>query len=136
MLLIDTNIWLASVDRPSTHHASCAQVIREHRNELAATVPVIAETSWLILDRLGPAAQGEFLQLVTSGQLHALDLTGEDWQRCAELVTTYADLRLDLMDASIVAVAERLKLTTIATLNHRDFRVVRPAHTDAFTLLP
>jgi predicted nucleic acid-binding protein len=32
--------------------------------------------------------------------------------------------------------AERLRTTTIATLNHRDFRVVRPRHVGAFTLIP
>ncbi|MHB2022060.1 MAG: hypothetical protein ACYCO3_01820 [Mycobacteriales bacterium] len=40
------------------------------------------------------------------------------------------------MEASIVAVAERLNLTELATLNRRDFTVVRPRHVDAFTLLP
>jgi predicted nucleic acid-binding protein len=39
-------------------------------------------------------------------------------------------------DASVVAVAERLKTARIATLDHRHFRAVRPAHCDAFELLP
>ena len=38
--------------------------------------------------------------------------------------------------ALIGFIAERLKVTTIATLNHRDFTVVRPAHCEAFELLP
>ena len=66
----------------------------------------------------------------------AIDLTAEDWQRCAELAEQYASLRLDLIDASLVAVAERLGHTRLATLNHRDFTVVRPRHASAFTLLP
>jgi hypothetical protein len=45
-------------------------------------------------------------------------------------------MRLDLIDASLVAVAERLRLTTLATLNRRDFTVVRPRHAEAFELLP
>lgn len=88
---------------------------------------MIAETSWLILDRLGTAAQAAFLRLITSGQLTPADLTSEDWQRCAEMAEQYASLRLDLIDASMIAVAERLNLTTLATLNHRDFTVVPPA---------
>ena len=136
MLLVDTNIWLAAGDRRSELHVGCAQLVRERRDELACPVPVIAETSWLILDRLGSAAHSEFLLLVTSGRLQAVDLIGADWQRCADLVERYSDLRLDLMDASIVAVAERLKLTEVATMNRRDFTVVRPAHVDALTLLP
>jgi uncharacterized protein len=99
-------------------------------------VPVIAETSWLILDRLGAQAHSRFLGLVTNGTQQAVDLTATDWQRCAELIDTYADLHLDLMDASVVAVAERLGLNTIATSNRRDFTVVRPRHIDAFELIP
>jgi uncharacterized protein len=136
VLLADTNIWLAAADRRSDRHGECAAVLREHRGQLAAPVPVIAEASWLILDRLGTAAQAAFLRLITSGQLTPVDLTGEDWQRCAGLAEQYASLRLDLIDASLIAVAERLGLTTLATLNHRDFTVVRPRHTTAFTLLP
>jgi len=36
----------------------------------------------------------------------------------------------------VIAVAERLGVATIATLNRRDFTVVRPAHCDALTLIP
>ena len=97
---------------------------------------MIAETAWLILDRLGSGPHQRFLRLVTTGELEPLELTKADWQRCVELTDRYADLRLDLADAALVAVAERLELTTIATLNHRDFRVVRPAHCDAFEFVP
>ena len=136
MLLVDTNIWLAAADRRSDRHQACTAVLLDHRDDLAAPVPVIAETSWLILDRLGPAAQRDFLQLVVTGRLNAVDLDAADWQRCVELTDRYADLRLDLMDASIVAIAERAATTTIATLNHRDFTVVRPRHCEAFELIP
>ncbi len=136
MLLVDTNVWLAAADRRSDRHSDCAQVVRAHRGELASTVPVIAESSWLILDRLGADAQAAFLRMVTVSLLRVVDLTGADWSRCVELVEVYADLRPDLMDASIVAVAERLGVGTVATLNHRDFAIVRPRHLDAPELLP
>mgnify|MGYP002148277044 CR=1 FL=1 len=105
-------------------------------SELSSPVPVIAETSWLILDRLGPAAHQQFLGLVGAGHLNAVDLTRHDWARSIDVCSDYQDLRLDLMDASIIAIAERLGVTTIATMNHRDFAVVRPAHGDAFELIP
>jgi predicted nucleic acid-binding protein len=54
----------------------------------------------------------------------------------AELVTTYGDLPLGTTDASVVAIAERLKLTEVATLDHRHFTVVRPTHVKALTLRP
>lgn len=54
----------------------------------------------------------------------------------AELVTEYADLGLGTTDASVIAIAERLGVSEVATLDHRHFTVVRPRHTRAFTLLP
>jgi predicted nucleic acid-binding protein len=136
LLLVDTNIFFAGADRRSARHGECASLLREHREELASSVPVIAETSWLILDRLGAGSRAEFLRTVSGGKLTAVELTATDRQRCVELVEGYADLRLDLMDASLIAIAERLGLTTIATLNHRDFTVVRPRHTEALELIP
>ena len=54
----------------------------------------------------------------------------------AELVVTYGDLPLGTTDASVITLAECLKLTEVATLDHRHFTVVRPAHVDTLTLLP
>lgn len=136
MLLVDTNVWLSAADGRSARHDESVALLREHQRELATTVPVIAETSWLILDRLGPSAQADFLDLVTTGAVQRVDLTGPDWERVVALCRQYVDLRLDAVDASLVAVAERLQLDAIATYNHRDFRVVRPQHVETFDLLP
>lgn len=136
MLLVDTNVFLAAADRRSNAHQSCAGVLRDHEGELAATVPVIAETAWLILDRLGTVSQSRFVHAVADHSIEPVDLTASDWARCAALVDTYADLSLDLIDASVVAVAERLGVEQIASLNRRDFTVVRPAHVAAFDLVP
>jgi len=54
----------------------------------------------------------------------------------ADLVVQYADLPLGSVDASVVAVAERLGVTMVMTIDRRHFTVVRPRHVDAFTLLP
>lgn len=54
---------------------------------------MIAETSWLVLDRRGTASQLRFVHMVTDGDLDALKITGEDWQRAAELIETCSDLR-------------------------------------------
>lgn len=99
-------------------------------------MPVIAETAWLLLDRIGAEAQIRFLEMVAAEEVEAVGLVGADWQRIAELVAVYSDLRLDVVDASTIAVAERLGQKTVATLEHRDFRTVRPAHVPAFDLVP
>jgi uncharacterized protein len=135
-LLVDTNVWIAAHDEHDPDHGTCAAVLRQHANELASPVTVVTETAWFLEDRHGPSAESSFLRLITTGVLDPIDLTATDWERCVEMIDTYLDLGLGVVDASIVAVAERLGLTTIATMNTRDFRVVRPAHIDTFELLP
>lgn len=56
--------------------------------------------------------------------------------RIAELVAQYRDLPLGTVDASVIAVAERLDTIEVATLDRRHFSVVRPRHEVAFQLLP
>jgi predicted nucleic acid-binding protein len=97
---------------------------------------VIAETAWMIESVVGPAAEAVFVTAAANGELGIEDLEADDYRRCAELIKRYADLRLGLVDASIVAIAERLNLTVVATLYHRDFNVVRPNHCAALELLP
>lgn len=136
MLLVDTNVWLAAGDRSARQHEPCAEVLSRNVGQLASTVPVIAETAWLLLDRIGAEAQRRFLDMIAAEEVEAVGLVLADWQRIAELVAVYADLRLDVVDASTIAVAERLGQRTVATLDHRDFRTVRPAHVPAFELVP
>jgi len=135
-IVIDTGVIFAVADRSDADHEACDDLLSAFAGELVVPTPVIVETSWLIEDRLGPAAEAKFLRSLTSGELRRQDLTDTDWERATSLVETYADLGLGLVDASIVAVAEHLEATAIATLNHRDFRVVRPRHIAAFELLP
>jgi uncharacterized protein len=54
----------------------------------------------------------------------------------ADLVRQHADFPLGTADASVVAIAERLGATCVATIDHRHFQAVRPSHCDAFELLP
>lgn len=97
---------------------------------------VVAEAGWLIDRQLGPRAEAAFYRSVADGDLVTEPLTEEDWRRVAGLVETYADLGLGGVDAGLIAIAERLDLRELATLDLRHFRVVRPRHVDAFTLLP
>ncbi len=96
----------------------------------------MAEAGWLIDRQLGPAAEAGFYRSVVNGDITVEEVTPADWQRIADLVVAYADLGLGGVDASLVAMAERLGVTEMATLDLRHFRVVRPRHVDAFTLLP
>ena len=59
-----------------------------------------------------------------------------DWSRIYELMEQYLDLPLGMVDASVIALAERREVDVIATLDQRHFNVVRPRHIEAFRLVP
>ena len=65
-----------------------------------------------------------------------VDLTATDLGRSAELVEQYSDMPLGATDACLVALAERLGIVELATLDRRHFTVVRPRHVDTLTLIP
>jgi uncharacterized protein len=92
--------------------------------------------AFMIARALGASAEGRFLAQLADSDLQLEPVSSEDLHRMAELVSTYADLPLGVVDASVVAVAERLNAIEVATLDHRHFRVVRPRHIAAFSLLP
>jgi len=136
VVIVDTGVLLAAADADDVDHERCAGLLRAHRGELRVPAPVVPECSWQIEQHLGPTSEARFLRLITSGQLTVVDLTVADYERCAVLIETYADLGLGLVDASVVTVAEDLGVRTVATLNRRDFTVVRPRHVDGLALLP
>ena len=94
------------------------------------------EAAWLIGSRLGPTTEAAFVASVAAGEFAVTELTATDWARCAALIERYADLDLGLVDASVVAVTERLGITTVASVDRRDLLVVPPAHCEGYTLIP
>ena len=59
-----------------------------------------------------------------------------DLARIDEIAQQYQTAEFDMVDLCIMAMAERLGITRIATFDQRDFRVFRPRHCDYFELLP
>jgi len=106
------------------------------RRELLVPATIVAEVGYLVAREAGPQVESLFLRSLADGDFSAVELTTSDYARMAELVVTYGDLPLGTTDASVIAIAERLKLTEVATLDRRHFTVVRPAHVDTLSLLP
>jgi predicted nucleic acid-binding protein len=97
---------------------------------------VLGELDYWCAQRLGSDAWLTFLDDVISGTYRVEHPSGPDLARCRDLQAAYSDLGLGVVDASVIALAERLAETKIATLAHRHFSVVRPRHTQAFELFP
>lgn len=107
-----------------------------HPGPLIVPTLVITEVTYLLASRLGPGPEVRFLADLAAGEFIVEAVAAGDWMRIAELVARYHDLPLGTVDASVLATAERLGVSEIATLDHRHFTVVRPAHTTALSLLP
>jgi predicted nucleic acid-binding protein len=134
LVVVDTGPLYAVVDEDDADHARCRAVLEQARHRLIIPTLVIAEATYLIGTRLGPDIEAQFLRGLT--RMHVESPTPDDWPRIADLVTQYGDFPLGGADASIVALAERLDIETIVTLDDRHFRAVRPRHRKAFRLLP
>ena len=115
---------------------SLRRTARNRPRPLVTTGLVIAEAGFLIDRQVGRHAEEALVADIVEGRIVVETLDVRDWQRTLELVRTYADLPLGVTDASLIALAERRRVDRIATLDRRHFRVVRPAHVDAFTLVP
>jgi predicted nucleic acid-binding protein len=96
---------------------------------------VITEVSYLLGTRLGVEPEVRFLGDLAAGNLIVEPVAASDWMRIAELVMQYRDLPLGTVDASVVAAAERLETSEIATIDRRHFAIVRSS-LGALTLLP
>lgn len=132
--LFDTGPLVAAIDRSDKHHARCAAFLESVDGPRLIPATVLVEVCWLVEER--PDIEATFLESVASGEFKHVAITAADLARTAELVRTYADLPLGAVDASVVAVAERLKLADVASLDHRHLTVVRPRHVTALNLLP
>jgi len=136
VILVDTNILVAVANGRDSNHRVAVDLLETVPDELLVTSTVIAEVCYLLQERAGAPAETRFLRSFDAGELVLADLTLTDLRRMAQLTERYADLGLGGTDASVVAVAERLGITRVATFDRRHFSVVRPAHVRFFSLLP
>lgn len=138
MIIVDTGIFVAANLPNDQHHEPCLAFFLDSGDELAVTDLVVAEVAYLLArwTRGRRAPEAPFLRLLAEGRVLPLAPTMADYGRMADLVEQYADLPLGAADASVVAIAERLGVTRIATVDRRDFGIVRPRHVGGFELVP
>lgn len=139
MLICDTGPLVAAALSTDPDHRACVDLFTgvhlAHR-ELLVPSPIVAEVGYLLGRSGGARAEATFLRSLSEGDFQTVELTTDDYARMAELVEQYANLPLGTADAAVVTVAERLRCAEVATLDRRDFSVVRPRHVKALTLLP
>lgn len=131
MVLADTGYWLALANSRDRWHERAVAVGRGLTESLVVTWPVVTETCHLLLSRLGVQAETRFIEQISRHvELHELDKTHLGTMQA--LMEKYADLPMDLADASLVVAATELGDGRILTTDQRDFHAYRWKKTKPF----
>jgi hypothetical protein len=126
MVLADTGFWVALLWRRDPWHSRARAAYSRHDDDgLISTWPVITETCYLLGKYLGEEAKAAFLERVANQGVLVHSLDDTDSQRMASLIRRYADLPMDLADASLVILAEHLGHGRILSTDMRDFGAYR-----------
>jgi len=133
VILADSGFWYALSAPRDRYHKAAVRAAREHASEtLVSTWPVITEACYLIGDRGGPLKSLEFLEHVAAGACSIMELPPVSIARMHRLMKKYADLPMDLADASLVVLADELGESRIMSTDERDFRAYRWKNTKPF----
>jgi len=132
MIIVDTGFWLALGSRTDKFHNVANSCLNGLSERLITTHPVITETCYLLLDRLGNSAQCKFVANVAAGSFDIFDLHRHHYRRMEELMQKYSDLPMDLADASLIVLAEHLGHGRIFSSDLRDFNIYRWNNSNPF----
>ena len=128
----DTGPLVAAFNKADSDHARCVEFLASNWSSLV--IPSLAVTEVCLLSgtiRSDAAASAWPLNSAPpsqSDELRVIEITPHDYRRVAERLTTDSSLRLQAVDACVIALAERLDLHEVAALDRRDFQVVAPRH--------
>jgi uncharacterized protein len=137
LIVLDTSVVLAFMDRRDADHEVVRAWIDELEDELVTTPLVVAELDHLVF-RQGGAGAARTLREDFERGAYTVEWWPSALQETIAVAGRYESMEIGLTDASLIALAARLKTVQIATLDERHFRAAR-ATTDgeaAFTLLP
>ncbi len=134
LAVVDSGPLYAVTDVDDEDHERSLAALQRADLQLVIPALVVAEVTYIVGRRLGPQAEASFLRGLEHLEVEAP--AAEDWPRIAELVEAYQDFPLGGTDASVVALAERLRTEVVVTLDRRHFGAVQPRHCTAFRLLP
>ncbi len=135
MTLTDAGPLVALIDRDEADHEVCRLVLAGLALPLLTTWPAFTEAMYLLSRAGGQVGQEALWKLTLSGRLDIAVLSRAALERSARLMATYADLPMDLADATLVALAEERGDRRVFTLDS-DFHVYRLHGRQRFDIVP
>jgi uncharacterized protein len=132
----DTGFLVALLNQADAKHQLSLTLYAQQTVPILLPQTVLAETTYLVGRTAGVQIVVAFLRGLKRSRFRLCASTEQDVEHIAEILAEYHDSRIDFVDASVMAVAERYQVGTIFTIDHRDFRIYRLRHVDHFQLLP
>ena len=126
--LVDAGPLIALFDPADKLHSATEDFFRGFVGRLHTTWPVVTE----VCHFLSVPQQRTFIAWLRRGGAQLADIEPTALDALDALIGKYADLPMDLADASLVWLGAKLKLTDIVTIDHNDFSVYRAAHGKPF----
>lgn len=134
--IVDTGILYAMADRDDAWHERVSRFLESRADELVVPVTVLPEVCYLMNRHIGRETERRFVFSLLQGEMRVENLAAEDLKRASRLLERYRDANIGFVDATVVAVAERLRIRRLLTTDRRHFSMIRPRHCPAFHLLP
>ncbi|MEO0886999.1 MAG: PIN domain-containing protein [Cyanobacteria bacterium J06648_10] len=132
MIIVDTGFWVALINKKDAHHTRAAKVLSQIKEPLITTWPVITETCYLVLQRVGNKSQAQFMDKVAARKFRIFEMNVERSLRVSQLMRQYADQPMELADASLVVLAEHFGERRILSTDQRDFNTYRWKNREPF----
>ncbi|MBA3552859.1 MAG: type II toxin-antitoxin system VapC family toxin [Actinobacteria bacterium] len=125
-VVADTGPLVAAANRRDRAHRLASALVTELGRDLIVPTPVAVEVDQLLRARLGREPAREFLAALATGEHSVAYLTAGLLRAALEFDRRFGDLDLGLVDASVMAIADRHDLP-ILTFDFEDFRAASPA---------
>ncbi|NHZ71889.1 MAG: PIN domain-containing protein [Aquificales bacterium] len=134
--IVDTNFLVSLTNPKEATHEICATLARTLPDRFLVPYVVLPEATYMINKYQGHHIMLQFVRRMMQPSWNFEPLLPVDFARVSVILDKYHDMDLDFVDAAVVALAERLNITRVLTLDQRHFRVIRPSHCAAFEILP
>lgn len=135
VIIADTGLWIGLADRQDRHHDLCRRFVQCNREPLITSFPVLTEAVHLLFDRVGVPMTLAWLETIEAKGILVFQPEFIHLKRMTQLMRQYADLPMDLADASLVVLAEHLGHGRIVSTDRRDFHAYRWKNHQPFTNL-
>ena len=135
-LIVDSSFLVALYNAEDAFHRQVMRFVDQNSEEWIVSDVVLPETCYLFRRDFGYYGVQRFLENFARLDAQLESLVKGDLDRVRDIAYIYADAQFDVVDCCIMAIAERLDITRIATFDRRDFSIFQPSHCDYLELLP